>query len=182
MTYLLEDPTYIWIIGATALTFAAVVWQQSASRAAFFGIVAAGVLTLACVAFEWLWVTPREELRLTLGDVMESIEANDMEGVLSYMSPTATESQRLVTDLMPKLDIKKARAISGVEITLDNDAHPSTGTAKFRGLFQALHKSTGVQGAKPLEVEVTFVRDGERWLVESYASPEDFRSQAAKLK
>ncbi len=182
MTFLFEDPTYIWIVGAVVVTFAAVIWSQSASRAAFFGMIGAAILTLLCVAVEWLWVTPREEIRLTLGDVMESIEANDMPGVLSYLSPSATESRSLVEDLMPKLDIKKARVISGVEISLDSDENPKSAQATFRGLFQALHKSAGVQGAKPLEVEVTFVRDGERWLIESYTSPEDFRSQAAKLK
>jgi hypothetical protein len=179
---MLEDPTQIWILGAIATTFAGVVWHQTASRPAFFAMIGCIAFTLLGTLVEYLWVTPREEVDLTLRDIMQSAEANDVRGVVGFLAPSATDTKKLAEDLMPRLDIKQARIISSVEISLDRESDPTAATAKFRGRFQALDKSRGIQGTKPLPIEVNLIRDGERWLVESFTSPEDIRSQAARLR
>lgn len=180
MQYLFENPIPMLMIGAVLLTFTGVLYYSTRSVGSFVASVLVVVLTLSGLVMEQIVFTERELVEVALANITDAAEENDLERVLSCLSPTATRTKAMAEKLMPELKIEKANIMSEIEISLDDEKNPTRATAKFRGFFQAQHNS-GFAGGKPFPVEVELVRDEHRWLIEEFSSTMDFESQAAKL-
>lgn len=180
MEYLFENPIPLLMVGAVVLTFTGVLYYSTRSVGSFVASVLVIVLTLSALVMEQIVFTERELVEVALANITEAAEENDLERVLSCLSPTATRTQKMAKRLMPELKIQKANIMSEIEISLDDEKNPKHATAKFRGFFQAQHKS-GLAGGKSFPVNVELVRDEHRWLIEDFSSTANFEVQAAKL-
>ncbi len=171
MNWLADNSLAIWMGGALALTLSLVVYSQLRTNKALLGVVGVVVATAALLALEWWLETPREAVERTLYKLAATVEANDVPGALRYVAPTANKQIRSdIETMMPLVKIDRARVIGSPEITLDSGAAPTGATVQCRGIIVATTKKNGMKGGADDELIMTFVRDGERWLVESYTS------------
>ena len=70
--------------------------------------------------------------------------------------------------MMPQVNIERARVIGTPKIDLDASANAAT--VQCRGIIIATIKQSGHKGGGDDQVVLTFVRSGDRWLLEDYRS------------
>ena len=180
MPYFFENPFPILVIGAVLLTFTGVLYFSTRSIGSFVASVVIVVLTLSALVMEQIVYTERELVEVALSGITDAAEQDDLDRVLTYLTPTATRTREMAEKLMPQLDIEKANIVGEIEIDLDDEKNPTTATAQFEGFFFATHKS-GVPGGQRMPVTVELVRDEHRWLIEDFRSSMEFEAEAAKL-
>jgi hypothetical protein len=175
MNYLAENSLPIWVAGAVLLSMAGVVFalrRNFASLAAMVGVV---FVTAALLAVEHFVETPREAVERTLYEMADVVEANDVEGALRYVAPGSSQIRADIETLMPQVRIEKANIIGTPVTNVDLAATPPTATVTCRGFIYGTLQRNGMTGGQPVELVLTFVQDGDRWLVEDYSSPRDWR-------
>jgi hypothetical protein len=171
MTWLAENALPIWVAGAIALTMALIVFQQTRSRNALLGVVSVVAATALLLLMERLWETPREAVERTLDELADAVEANDIPKTQSFLASNADPAIRKdVETLMPLVEIERANIMGTPEIELDGGSEPASATAKVRGIIVARIKRSGMKGGQDDELTLAFVRNGDRWLIESYTS------------
>jgi hypothetical protein len=57
---------------------------------------------------------------------------------------------------------------------------PPTASVTCRGFVHGTLKRNGMTGGELAEMTITFVHDGDRWLVEDYTSSKDWRRAAGR--
>ena len=171
MNWLAENALPIWLGGAVAATLAVVVYLQTRTLGALLSIVAILAVTAGLLAAEYFWETPREAVERTLYELAATVEANDVSGTLAFLAPTADQAiRRDVEELMPLVNIERARILGTPKIEVASGDPPAAATVQCRGLIIATIKRTGMKGGQNDELTMQWVRSGERWLVESYTS------------
>jgi len=169
--WLAENALPIWMGGAVALTMALVVYLQTRTNRALFGIGAVAAVTAAMLVAEWLMETPREAVERTLYELAATVEANDVPGTLAFLAPTADRRIRHdVETLMPLVNIERARVIGTPRIDVAEGSQSATATVQCRGMIIATVKQSGMKGGQDDRLTIDWVRSGDRWLVESYTS------------
>jgi hypothetical protein len=179
MNYLAENSLPIWVAGAVLLTMAGVVYWQLRSGAALAAMAVIAAATGALLAVEHFVVTPREAVERTLYEMADVVEANDVSGALTYVAPGASTIRSDIETLMPQVRIEKANIMGTPLVNVDLAAKPPTATVTCRGFVYGTHKRNGMTGGEPVELVLTFVQEGDRWLVQDYSSPRDWRKAVA---
>jgi hypothetical protein len=171
MNWLAENALPIWVCGAIALTMAVVVFQPTRSNAALLGIISVIAVTALLLLIERFWITPREAVERTLYELADAVEANDVSKTVSFLATNADPAIRSdVETLMPLVEIERANIIGTPVIELGPGNEPTAATAKLQGIIVARIKRNGMKGGQEDELTLSLVRNGERWLVESYTS------------
>jgi len=175
MNWLAENTLTICMIGAVALAMAVFVYFQTRTNGALYGMLGVFLLTAVLVLTSWLIETPREAVERTLYELAATVEANDVQGVLSHLAPSAdTQLRNDVETLMPPVRIDRARIIGTPEIVVEGSAKISSATVKCRGVIFAVNKQDGMKGgAEDHLVLKWYLRDG-RWMLESYTSQKNW--------
>jgi hypothetical protein len=180
MTWLAENALPIWIGGAIALTMACVVYFQTRTRGAVYGILGVLGITATLLLFNWFVETPREAVEHALYHLAETVEANDVPGALAQLAPSAnTQLRRDVETLMPQVRIERARVIGSPEVELS--PNENSATIQCRGFIMAVNKRDGMKGGGDDRVVLTWVRQGDRWLLENYKSQKDWNGAIRQL-
>lgn len=182
MEYLLENSAPIWMLGAVALTMAAIVYASLRTTASMISIIVVLLLGFAGLATEHFYQTPREQVQTALRGLLSDIEANDLSAVLSRISPTASEMRDDAQALMPDFEVERARAMGAIEVRLPSGSNPTTAFAEAKIFVQATHRQSGMKGGTSSTVTFDFQREGEQWLVLGYSVSEEWREKAAKLR
>ncbi len=181
LTWLAENSLPIWMLGAIALTMAAIVYFQTRSRGAFYGVVGAIAATTLLLLVNRLVETPREAVERRLYEIAATVEANDVPGTLRFLAPSvSTEVRSDVETLMPQVRIERARVIGTPQTELN--ATQDAATIQCRGIILAVRRSDGMKGGDDDRLELHWVlRDGE-WLLESYASQKNWNRAVGRPK
>ncbi len=175
MNWLAENSLTIWMLGAVALTMALVVYFQTRTNGALFGIAGVILTTALLLIVSWLIETPREAIERSLNELAATVEANDVKGALSYLGPSADPQLRKdVETLMPLVRIERARVIGSPEINLEGGANPTSATVKCRGVILAVNKQDGMKGGAEDQLILKWVLHSKRWLLESYTSQKNW--------
>lgn len=183
MDLLLESPLAVGALGLLLITLAAIVYTQTGTRGAQGLLALAVLLTVGGVALERSYLTPRERVRQTIGELFHSIEANDLASVLALIHPGATEMRADAEALMPMFKVQSAG--EGGEVTVELPADPAAegaiATAKLKPIIKVQHLQTGATAAYFDDLDLELVRRGDRWLLNAYQPADDWREGAAKL-
>jgi hypothetical protein len=181
MNWLAENTLPIWMGGAIALTMALIVFFQTRTGGALFGILGVIAVTAALLLTSWLMETPREAVERSLYSLAATVEANDVAGALGYLAPSASaELRRDVETLMPLVRIERARIIGAPETLVS--ANAESATVKCRGIIVAVNKQDGMKGAADDRLVLEWVRRGNRWLLERYSSQKNWDSAVGRPK
>ena len=133
MTTLVEDPTWIIVLGIVVEAMLAVLLVNLRQGWIAWVMLGVFVLVLAGVGLEWLIVTDRERVEATLCGAAEAVEANDLDRLLmDYIDPHANLARQLATDALKSLEVTSAK-ISGLRVKINELTSPPTAEAKFIG-------------------------------------------------
>jgi hypothetical protein len=169
MIYLAENALPIWAAGAVAVTLALIVYLQTRTTASFLSIIVMLAIAGLLLVTERLIETPREAVERTLYELADTVEANDVPGALRFLASTAdSQIRRDVENLMPLVEIERANITGAPTIEVEAGDEPDSATVTCRGLIVATLKQTGMKGGADDEMTMTWVRQGDRWLVEDY--------------
>jgi hypothetical protein len=175
MSYLAENALPIWAAGAVAATLALIVYLQTRTTASFLAILVILATAGVLLVVERLIETPREAVERTLYELADTVEANDVQGSLRFLASTAdTQIRRDVENLMPLVEIERANIIGSPIIELEAGDEPDSATVTCRGIIIATLKQNGMKGGEPDELRMTWVRQGDRWLVEDYVAKKNW--------
>jgi len=180
MNWLAENALVIWAAGAVALTMALVVYWQTRTPRAQMAIAVVVLVTAALLVAEKWIETPREAVRRTLDEIAAAVRENDMPAVLRYISPQAANLRRDVETAMPRVTIGAAGIIGTPQIGVDLTVNPAQATVEGRGFIEGTLKRDGMKVRQMAQMTVTFVRDGDRWLVTGYTADKDWRSAVGR--
>jgi hypothetical protein len=175
MNYLAENALPIWVAGAVLLTMAGVVYWQLRSGAALSAMLAVAIITGLLAGLEHYFETPREAVERTLYEMADVVERNDLAGALTYVAPGASQIRSDIETLMPQVRIEKANVMGTPKIEIEPAGQPPTATVTCRGFVYGTLKRNGMTGGEAVELVMTFVQDGDRWLVRDYSSPKNWR-------
>lgn len=182
MNFLAENPLLIWVGAALLLTMAAIVYFQLGRASALSTMAVIVVVAAALLAVEHFIETPREAVERTLYEMADVVEANDVDGALGYIAPGASQIRSDVEDLMPQVRIEKANIMGTPVTNVDLTTSPPTATVACRGFVYGTLRRNGMTGGTnpPAELVLTFIQDGDRWLVKDYTSTRDWRRAVAE--
>jgi hypothetical protein len=80
---------------------------------------------------------------------------------------------------MPQVRIERANIVGTPETQVDMAQSPPTASVTCRGFVYGTLKRNGMTGGQAVELVITFVQAGDRWLVQDYTSPKDWRRAVA---
>jgi hypothetical protein len=166
MAWLIEDATLaLIVVGAIAIGFV-VAFFRTGRGLYFYWFAAIALVGLALWLVERWVVTDRERVETTIYGAVEALRANDVEGVLAAISPTAEPLRSEVRGRMRSLEVRDA-VIGDVKIDFSRLELPPKAIATFLGRLD--FKSSQV----PLEnyigrMTVNLRQEGDAWLIESY--------------
>jgi len=169
MTFLLESPWPVLFVGIAVEAGLAIALLRTGQGKLLWWMLAAGVLTLAGFGIERLVVTEREAITNTLDTAAEAVEDNDLERLLSCISPSAHGPRDASRWVLDRFDVEKA-IIRNLEIDINRLTSPSTANAHF----QAIGNGRDRKGEIPYRtygerVIVKLRLEGDRWLVTGYS-------------
>ncbi len=73
---------------------------------------------------------------------------------------------------MPLVRVERARIIGAPQIDMDSNGNAAT--IHCRAIILAVHKQDGMKGGGDDRLVLQWVRRGDRWLLESYASQKNW--------
>ncbi len=181
LTWLAENSLPIWVLGAIALTMASIMYFQTRSRGAFFGVVGVITVTALLLLVNRLIETPREAVERRLYEIAATVEADDVAGTLKFLAPTASADLRSdVETLMPTVRIERARIIGTPQTELN--ATQDAATIQCRGIILAVRRQDGMKGGDDDRLELHWVCRDNQWLLESYSSQKNWNRAVGRPK
>jgi len=173
MNWLAENALPIWIGGAIALTMAFIVFVQTRANAALVAMIVVVAITASLLLVERALETPREAVERSLYEVAARVEANDIEGALRYVAATADPAIRKeIVETMPQFEFDLARVLG--EPAIEVDPGGNSATVQCRGVVHGKHKRDGMKAGADDRLTLLWIRQGDRWLIESYTSQENW--------
>jgi hypothetical protein len=169
VSWLFEDPTTLIVAGLLIEGLLAVALVKSGRGALV--LVMLGVLTLVGlgVLVERLVVTEREQIEATLEGVCQSLMANDVNGVVSYIDPIAADIRSHVQSILPQVHVTDAR-VYDLMIDVARETNPPSAQAHFVGRVKGRFRGDASGGEGPVlhRFTVDFRKPGDRWLITAY--------------
>ena len=171
MTFFTENGLGIAVIGGLAITLTLVFFMTRRTSESLGAFAAAVAATIGLLAIEWFVQTDREQVASAVHGIYAAIDRNDVDGVLAYVSPTATDIRSDVQTLMPMVKVESAGSGRNVEVTLNESASPMTATSTSRAYLNGTH----VQSGHPVpyinqRVDLEWTKDGDHWLLTGYTA------------
>jgi hypothetical protein len=171
LTALVENPVLVGVIGGLLATLALVVFLARRNLPSLVALVGAVALTLLGLVIERMVETEREQVERSVREVLAAVEANDLARVFNAIDPAATRVRNDASALMPLIKVEKARSLSAVEAIVESAANPTTAMSRFRAFLQGIHTRSGMQVAYfNQQVDIHWVKRGDRWLIEDYTA------------
>jgi hypothetical protein len=168
MNWLFEDPTLIIVAGILIEAMLAGILVKSGRL--FMLLPMAGVLALVLLGMfvEAMVVTDSEQVDVTLGQISQALESNDVKRLLAFIDPAAKRSRTDATQGLSLVRVEKAQ-VSSAKITVQSTAKPPTAQADVIGKFTIKGRREALPRENfPLRFVVQFRKTGDQWLVTDY--------------
>ncbi len=168
---LFEQPLLILFFGTLLVAVTAVIWVQTRHRRALIGLGVATLMVLGLLGLERWVVTPAEQVKSTLRTIARRLEANDVAGVMEYISPQSEALRHEVQARMRQIKVKKISIKRNLKVTVRSGQGGASAEARFNAVATVDGpRSFGGTFTVPRFVVVRFRREGERWRVKDYES------------
>lgn len=131
MSILLENPFVIIVSALVVLLIVYYFWTQTRLRWILHLMVAIALVAIGLVIIERMVVTDREAIKTTLTDLAERVEANDVDGALSYFSQSAKATRDHAAREMPGYKFTTCRIVSYQEFAPKTDTGLKTCDVTF---------------------------------------------------
>jgi hypothetical protein len=173
----LESPVPILFVGIVALAALGVAFHQTRRGALLLAMGGAILVVLGGLALEWIVVTDREEVAFVLEGCAAALEANDLEGALSYLSPAAEHSRRRLTGDLRTVRIDRVN-INNLEVTINEYTSPPSAQARFQATAFISAERFGIQrDVYMARFIVGLRREAGRWMISDHVEYSPYGSQ-----
>jgi hypothetical protein len=167
MTWLMENPAAI-IAGGVLAELALAVALLRSGRGMILALMAAAALaTAGLLAAERYVVTDSEAVRQTLDQVAQTLLTNDVDQVLAFVDPHASDFRQHARSVLPQFKFQEAHIGGDVDLQFHRLTNPPSVTAEFFAHFRVQERHGNSFGhdqvVQRLRVELHRV-DG-RWLI-----------------
>lgn len=169
MSRFAESPVPYLLIGLAIESMLLIVYLQTRRTVLLGAILAVAAIVAGGVLVERVVVTDREAIERTVYELAASIEADDVQAVLTFISPQAKRTKRDAKREMDRYAIELARIISPLQIEFLRQTSPPTARAEFRAIVKAAEGRSGFGGTGRLDFVLTFSKEDGRWLLLGYA-------------
>jgi hypothetical protein len=170
MTWVLEQPVYILILGALTFAFLCFAWWQTGYRALFHSMLAVVALTAGLLILEHLVVTPREEIENALHEMAQDVLTNDLDKILPHVYSGAPQTYRQAKAEFPKYRFTRVDIKRNVEAVFPQGTNPRTkAEVTFNVVVDVIEKSTNTTYHVPRFVRLTLMFEDGEWRVAEYA-------------
>ncbi len=165
MTALVESP-WPWIafgiFAEVALGLLLLHTQRGALLLPMGGVL---LVVLGGLVLERHVVTDRERVEQCLEGVAAALEANDVQRVLEFISPSAVETRRQARRALDYAEFQQIK-IKDLQITVNYLTSPPSARAMFTAWVTASDRANlfGVRTV-PLEFRIDFRQEGQAWLI-----------------
>ncbi len=155
MNILFENPLRIIFIGIVVEAVLGIALFRTGRGAILWAMIGTLALTVLGVIIERVVVTENERIEMTLDGITSALEANDLNRVLSYISPGAVKTRNRAAWAMGRIEVQSARFYR-LNITINRLTSPMTAKAAFFG-----HVSY-----RDRQGEIPYSNYGSRFIVE----------------
>ena len=169
MTWLLEDPLPIIFLGILIEALLLGLLVQTGRRSVIVAMVGVLILFTGLLVVEQLIVTDAESVESTLGVIAHDLKRNDVNLILSHISPSAPEIRARAASRLDQVVIRRAEIKGRPEIRVDELGRDKTAVADFTGLVAGDVRSGIVPDFHALrKFVVHFRKEDGRWKVIDY--------------
>ena len=177
MTWLLEDPTPVIVVGVLVEAALGVALLRTGRGVLLWIMLAVAAFVGLGVLVERMVVTEREEVEATIYAAAAAVEANDLEGVLRTIAPDAKDARNLVEwgfrqVKFSRVSIQHRR----LNVRVIRTTSPPSAKADIDGMVYFAQPPAGFyHNAYPLDGTLELQRHSGRWLVSGYTMRQDPR-------
>lgn len=175
MTSFLEQPLPILMMGAVVVIALAVGFIKTGQRSLLLALAAAALILIGLLALERFVVTDREQVEAVLFQIADAVERNEIDEALQHVSPDAPGVSHVRGELgrihFHEVDIKP-----NLKIDVYPDRTPPTAEARFNVVVEISSPQLQIGAERyPRYVEVSFLKQGDAWVVRDYSHYEPTR-------
>jgi len=169
MTWLLESPTTVLVLGGiTALVFGAI-WLQTGRKIELYIMLAIITGVVGVLVAGKLWKSERQQVKTTLYQVARDVERNDLDAVLAYLHPSRSDVRQLAISELPLYKFESVKIKQNLEIELFPDESPPRAVTSFNVVVVASDRAGVISGRPvPRFVHVTFLKVGDDWRISDF--------------
>jgi len=163
---LLENPIPVIFVGIVVEAVLASIFANTGRNVMLLAMVGVFLLVLAGVVLERVVVTEKEVVEATLDGVVDALEDNDLDRLLSeYVSPSAAHTRLRAETALAIVEITRAK-VHNLEVTINHLTSPPTAEARFDGIVWFRGRQPGIH---PDRYAAKFVAElqweGDRWMI-----------------
>jgi len=169
MTWWLENPLPIVLLGITAVVVFGAIWLQSGRKLMMYLMLAAILLTVSGVLIERAVQTDREQVDATLHQLARYVEQNDLQSVLKHVDPSLTGVRARAATEMQRYDFSRVSIKQNLEITVFPDEDPPRAIAEFNVVVVITDRSGTLNAQRvPRFVRLEFKKENGDWVVTDF--------------
>ncbi len=168
MTWILEEPIYILILGILTLAFLGFALMQTGYRGIFHAMLGVAALTVGLLILERMVETDKEQIESTLQTIARDVEANDLDAIYGHIYSGAPGILARAKREFPRYTFRHVKIKDNVEVVFENDHQPRKAVVTFnvvvdvrQGAFHHPHV--------PRFVRVTLLLEEGHWRVAEYS-------------
>lgn len=168
MTWIVEDPLPILLLGAAATLIAAIALAQTRRPPALAALVGVVAVTAVLLLVEWLVVTDVEQVQNTIYATAEELEHNDDAAVVGRIASNANPTLLRAQQLLDRVTFSRV-VVTSLTVEVHDAESPATARATFLCWVEAkLDKELQLHDKARVQVSVDLVRQGDRWMYTDY--------------
>jgi hypothetical protein len=175
MYYLLEDPTLFIFLGIAIEAVFGILLFRTGRGVLLWIMLGVLLVCLTGIIGQRFIITERKRVIQTLDGIVTALEANDLNGVLSYLEPEAAHSRDRARWALGRVEVTSA-SYRKVDVKINNLTSPPTAQVSFFGLIG--HRDR--KGELPYNnyasnFTINLRKHGDRWLVEEHREENEYR-------
>lgn len=182
MTWLVEEPVYIAILGIITIAFLVFAWMQTGYRWMMHATLAVVALTIGLLLLENLVETDKEQVEAELHRIARDVETNDLDKILPHVYSGAPETLAEARAEFPRYTVSDVNIKRNLEIEIIEGESPPKAEVSFSVTVHVRDRRSGGTdyGTIPRFVRATLRKEAGRWKVAAYRH-EDFRTPIMNL-
>jgi hypothetical protein len=169
MTWLLDNPTTVLVLGGiTALVFGAI-WLQTGRKIELYVMLMITTAVAGLLIAGNLWKSDRQQVKTTIYQIARDVERNDVDAVLAHLHPSMTAVRQRAASEMPSYKFDEVQIKQNLEIEIFPAESPPRAVTSFNVVVVASDSSGLINDRRvPRFVQVTFLKVGDNWLITEY--------------
>ena len=171
MTWVLEEPIYIIILGVVLMLFLGYALMQTGYRALFHALLAVAALTVGLLILEQVVQTDKEQVEAALEEMARDVEANDHEAIFAHIYSGAPELLKRAKREVLQYTFEDVDIKNNVEIQFVEGERPRKALVSFNVVVDVDYMGMHHRRA-PSFIEVTLIMEDGKWRVAEFSHDE----------